>query len=776
MTEHDGRTLPAAVVAMVACAVVAGTDRWVIAACVLGLFASAGGVAAFVSRGRTRVRAGCQMLATACLLACVITGIGTVRAELALPADVTTAMASGEHVLVRGVVVSDPQSRGPDAWSGAERYSIRLMVDRACAEPCAMLGEARALVDVVTSEEVPPIGAEVLVTGAAGTSRDPRVDLVLWDATAEASGRTDPVLRAFGVARDRTRTQSTGLNPEVRDLTTGMVLGDTRAMAPELTEAMRVTSLTHLTAVSGSHFAIVTLALGAVLRTTVARRWIRAVILGVAMVSLTIFVGPDPSVQRALTMALAIAIGIWWGRPSQALPALGVGVLVLLAIEPNLGASVGLQLSAIAVTAIVVWAPRLRDILSRWLMRSAATAIAVPLAAWLACWPLLIVLNPGLGPYAVPANLVAGLAAFPVTLVGLTGAVLGQLWPGAGETVLEIASWCAWPVVWAARSFSAAPGAWLSWPAGGGGVLLASLVSGLIAWGTMTRRTRVAWRAGAAIAGVVVSLASPVLSAHVQEGVRDAAIVVCDVGQGDMTLVLAGDGHAIVVDTGPPGGAGASCLRRYGVDSIPLLILTHPHADHDGAAGEILESFQVDHVWVSAVTAYPAHADAVSVAVRYGVPVTVARVGDTAAFGVARVEVMGPKERGYTTVHDTELNDASIVVWANSGAAAALLLGDMETQAQEVLAARMRSEIIVDLVKVAHHGSRVQSERLAAAVTSRVAAISAGRNNPYGHPHPDTVALYGLRATHVLATSACGDIVVTSTQKVAAECLPSVAG
>lgn len=776
MTEHDARALPAALVALVTCTVVAGNGRWILAIVVLGVTCVGGFLGVRLAQRSRRVRDTCRIVATASLLACVIAGIGAMRDATALPSEVRFAMVAGEPVTIRGVVVSDPRALGADAWTGAERSVVRVAVDRACREPCTVAHRAHATVDVVTEVAVPPMGAEIVATGAARASGDPRVHVTLWSAELERTGREDGVLSTIGTARERTRSQAQGLDPQVRDLTTGMVLGDTSAMPPDLTEAMRVTSLTHLTAVSGSHFAIVTLALGILLRTTVRRLWLRALILALAMVTLTVFVGPDPSVQRALTMALAVATGVWWGRPSHALPALGVGILVLLAIEPTIGASIGLHLSALAVVAIVVWAPRLRDLLARWLLRSVATALAVPLAAWLACWPLLITLNPGLGPYAVPANLIAGLAAFPVTLIGLTGAVVGQLWPVAGVVTLHIASWCAWPVVWAARSFSAAPGAWVAWPSGVAGSGLACLVSGLIAWGTMTRQVRVAWRAGAAIAGVVVTLASPVLATHAATGVRDAAIVVCDVGQGDMALVMVDDGAAVVIDTGPPGGAGAACLQRYHVDAIPLLILTHPHADHDGAVSEVLNVASVEQVWVSPVTSHPAHAGAARIALSHGVPVSVPHPGQEAEYGAARVVVMAPQAGVERDTAEDALNDASIVVWASSGSASALLLGDMETEAQDALARQLDAGIVVDLVKVAHHGSRIQSTRLAQAITARIAAVSVGEHNSYGHPHPDALALYEARATHVLTTSACGDIVVTSAQKVAARCLPSMAG
>jgi competence protein ComEC len=88
--------------------------------------------------------------------------------------------------------------------------------------------------------------------------------------------------------------------------------------------------------------------------------------------------------------------------------------------------------------------------------------------------------------------------------------------------------------------------------------------------------------------------------------------------------------------------------------------------------------------------------------------------------------------------------------------------------------------VVVDLVKVAHHGSASQSRELARLITARVAAISVGEDNPYGHPAPETLALYAPRALTVLTTARCGDIAlgddVLVKSTVASGCLANMAG
>jgi len=775
VTEHDARTLPAALCALITCAWAAPSGRWGWA---VALWVGVAALSALcVRRWGDIVRA----VSVAAAVTAVIALVGLIRSLVAFAPEVDAAIGAQAAVSVEGTVVGQPRPVSANSFTGEQRVMVRVRLSSACAQPCEHRLTAHGDADLaLASTDIPTVGEGVVATGTAGTSRDARAFMVVWDAQWEPTTRHDALLTWIAGVRERTRSHATGLNTQVRPLVLGMVLGDTRDLPPDLQHAMQVTSLTHLTAVSGSHFAIVTLAVGALIRRLVRWRAVRSIILATVMGLLSVLVGPEPSVLRALTMAVAVAAGIAWGRPSQALPALGTGVLALLAIEPALGASIGLQLSALAVVAIVVWAPHLRRILARWVIPAAATAISVPTAAWLACWPLLVDLSPGLGPYAVPANLIAGVAAFPVTVLGLAGVVLGGVWAGAQVGLLTAASWCAWPVVWAARVFAAAPGAWLAWPHGVTGVVLASAVVALLAWGTMARGAAPAVRVAAAVVAVVVQIGSPMLSAHVAVA-KDAAIVVCDVGQGDMSMILAGNGSAIVIDTGPAGGGGAQCARRYGVHHVALLVLTHPHADHDGGLAELKRVASIDQIWVSPAALDPANDVAASMARQWGITVRVPQAGDRFEAGRAQVVVLaaGNSSRGASpgsTDADADLNDASLAVWARSGPASGLFLADLQTAGQDALAAVIARGVIVDVVKVAHHGSRVQSQRLADLVTARVAAISVGATNPYGHPNLATISMYRTRAGVVMTTARCGDIVITSHQQVAARCQSGVAG
>ena len=541
----------------------------------------------------------------ACVAIVCVTAVASTREHV--PDTVAQAMRAHTAVRLAGVVVADPRSAGRDVWSGAARTAVTIRVTSVCASPCQQHQDADFAAEMVMDEATPHLGDEVVVTGRASNSSDARVQIVLWEPTWTVVSGSQWPLSEVAQFRASARAAAASLPGTVRGLVLGMVIGDTEHLPADLQEDMRTTSLTHLTAVSGSHFAMVVLVCGWILNRVVAVRWVRAAVLAIAMVALAAVVLPQPSVLRALTMAIAIALGWWWGRPARALPALGAGVLLLLLIDSGLGAAIGFQLSVVAVVAIVVWAPHLERRLSRWLASTLARAMSIPLAAWLACWPLLVTLQPGLGPYAVPANLVATLAAFPVTIIGLASAIVSLVWPALGAAGMQLAGVSAWPVVWAARAFSAAPGHWLAWPAGVVGVLLATVTSACVVFASVSRRSRGGMRVATALVAAVTVLCAPALTVRPGPVMDDWVLVVCDVGQGDMMLVRVSAHAAAVIDTGPPGGAGAECLKRYGVSQVPLLVLTHPHADHDGGVRDIAAIADITQVWVSPAAITPGH-------------------------------------------------------------------------------------------------------------------------------------------------------------------------
>ncbi|NTV39973.1 MAG: hypothetical protein HGA51_08490, partial [Demequinaceae bacterium] len=281
MREHDARLIPAALASLVSCAYAGATRFWDVVALGWVAVALAAIVWAWFSVARARggkgaplrrLRDAALVIALACSLTAVVTATAAARWHHDVPAWARSP-TSGQLVAVEGTVVSDAGPAGRDAWTGERRWSVAVEATRACVKPCAGAGKVRMTVDVVgTGVDPPRLGDRVRVEGRASASRDTRRALTLWDASITGVGASQPLLKGVGAVRDAARAAATGLPEEVRGLALGMTIGDTAEIPPGLTAAMRTTGLTHLTAVSGSHFAIVTLALGWLLRRTIRQR------------------------------------------------------------------------------------------------------------------------------------------------------------------------------------------------------------------------------------------------------------------------------------------------------------------------------------------------------------------------------------------------------------------------------------------------------------------------------------------------------------------------
>jgi len=545
-------------------------------------------------------------------------------------------------------------------------------------------------------------------------------------------------------------------------LVPALVTGDDRALSPEVTESFRASGLTHLLAVSGTNL---TLVLGALLMTARAAgirgRALRIVgVLGA--VGFVVLARPDPSVLRAAAMGLVALAGLTAGGRRRGLRSLSVAVLVLVLVDPWLARSAGFALSVIATGAIVVLGPPWRRSLQRWLPGWAAEAVVVPLAAQLACTPLVAVLSGQVSVVAVAANVLVAPAVGPATVFGLAAGVVAVV-SGPAATCLGVLSvGPAWWIVAVGRHAAALPGADVGW--GASPLALAALTGtclglALAAPWVLSRRSASAVCAVVLAVAVLRPLPSP---GWPPEG---WVLVACDVGQGDGLVLAAGAGSAVVVDTGPDPALMRSCLGELGVSSVSAIVITHLHADHvDGLSG-VLDAYPVGEIQVSPGPAPPdAHQRLHELATRADVEVRTVVGGEVAEAGPLRWRVLyPPADVARSTPGDstdgTVINNASLVLLAETAGVRLLLSGDIEPEAQRVLTGS-GVELDVDVLKVAHHGSAEQDPGFLTAADPEVAVVSVGADNDYGHPAVPLLSTLAADGAEIARTDTDGDVAV----------------
>jgi competence protein ComEC len=436
-----------------------------------------------------------------------------------------------------------------------------------------------------------------------------------------------------------------------------------------------------------------------------------------------------------------------------------------LLVDPWLAATPGFALSVVASGALILLAPPLSRGISRWMPSPVALALAVPLAAQLACGPIIALFAEQQSLIGVAANLLAAPAAPVATVIGLLACLAAPVPPLAD--LLAASAWL--PAAWIATTATTTAGlpiAELLLPAGIGSALLVLLVSVSLAVvlirvrGAPDRRNRweaLSRRGAAAVLIVVVSLggaravlAGPLATATAPEG---WAIAACDVGQGDAVLVRS-EGAVALIDTGPDPALLTSCLQSLGVGRIDLLVLSHFDLDHVGGTSAVIG--RVETV-LHGPTGEPADDRLLQDLASGGARVTTAASGDRGVLGGADWQVLWPLRRSPVFA---EGNDASVVMEFDGGAVPrSLFLGDLSAEPQRMLSRSIRLGTY-SVVKVAHHGSADQDPGLYETIDATAAIFSAGAENDYGHPREEALDMLIATGAHILRTDEQGRILL----------------
>ncbi len=654
-----------------------------------------------------------------------------------------------------------PDGAEPDWWANGRLFQVRTR---------GTVHDIRVPV-VVTGHELADAehGQRLRAMARAGPAWSPQsqsMSLHLVSSVEVVSG-PGPVARATNAVRRALREAVASLPPDAAGLLLGLAVGDESLIPPSLEDAMLMTGLTHLTAVSGANTSLVA-GLALLTATSLGLRWRARVIVATAVLTAYVaLVRPQPSVLRAAAMGGVALLALSTGGRRSASAALLVASGVLLLSLPQLALSIGFALSVAATAGLVLVAPHLAEQLGRWprtarVPASLRVALAVAVAAHLATMPLVALMGNGLSLVAIPANLAVAPLVPVATILGLAAAVVAVPLPAAATVIAQVAAPVTGLIAVVARGAAGVPGAVVDVPGGVQPALLVALcVAGVIVQIVRGRPAR-------ASPLVVVPAAMALVVALLARGVADRGwpphgwlVLACDVGQGDaLVLRRPGASDALLVDAGPDPQAAVACLRDAGIRRAVVLI-THYHADHISGLGEVLAGVRVAAILATPVADPEAGAAQVqALAGRARVPIRHLRRGDRAAIAGVDLEVLWP----VAAAADSP-NDASVVTVVSipdpdmpAGGLRVLLTGDIEPPAQAEL---MRGPpVAADVVKVPHHGSRYLADGFAGWCHARIALISVGSPNDYGHPTQEALAAFGTRGVTVGRTDQDGALAV----------------
>ena len=555
---------------------------------------------------------------------------------------------------------------------------------------------------------------------------------------------------------------TTSLSGDARELLPGLILGDTRNQSLALSQDMKNSGLTHLTAVSGGNIAILLLAiiwLCQKFRFTIKKQIVTGLF---TLIIFALLVRTEPSVVRASLMGAISLLGLFTGTRRHGISALVTTICIALLVDPNLAVSWGFCLSVFATAGLLVFTRPFANKISELVPRipeSLSVLIAVALSAQISTAGLIAGFSGQITLWSIPANLLASPVIPFVTILGYLSLVFSNFYtPFAymfGFLAAIFANW----IGFLAHYFASNETSIIHVPKGIIGFLLISFIMALSAFLIfLVTKTKIENKRTLVISIFLILISSLILKSKDVKNwpIRNWQFVMCDVGQGDGLVLKDSNGKVLVVDVGPNGQLMNDCLKKLGVKTIDVLMLTHFHADHVEGLELVKNRHKIQKVYLTWVE------DPV-----YEVERTKQLLNDVLTFHIKSGEVISLGEMKIQCLWPTKIkmnlgsipNNSSLVNLVTIKNASFLLTGDIEPPAQEAIQ-KLWKIPQVDVVKVPHHGSKFQDVNFPKWTRARIALISVGQENSYGHPAKLTLDLYRDSGMQVLSTDEVGSIAI----------------
>ena len=647
-----------------------------------------------------------------------------------------------QNATVTAEVVTDPSKTSTGSYSFIARAVL--------VNNSSIHYKLRVPIRVMTSDQsvtqlLP--GQRFSAQGRIVASKEARVAaLVVIKSDIEI--QTQPSHWASALGAIRLGLRSLSGDGDAGALIPGMVLGDTSKQSSDFKNSMKRSGLTHLVAVSGANFALVSAFVLWMMQFLFARMKFRLTATAISLIAFIALVRPSPSVLRAAAMAAVLLIAQGTKRGRDSLPALGFAMAAVVIVDPWQARDAGFALSVLATAGLLLFAPVLIEKMRTRMPEKLAQALAPPIAAIVFCSPIIVALSGYLAPMSVIANLLAAPFVAPITIVGFIAALFSPIAPLLSTILMWFIRFPAGAIALIADWASSFPV--LTLRTGKIGFLIVASFT-LISW--LLKR----WFKHIIIFTLVVLISITWLQRWPG---GDWQVANCDIGQGDSMVINLGNHRGLVIDVGPNPVAEDRCLKALGINEIPLLILSHFHADHVAGLPGALKNRTVGQVWVS-VNSAPLVESAMAQSALKGVEMIKAVRGMSSKLGPLTIKVLWPTLSATSFAEmpgdGSQINNSSIATLITCDAFSIFAGGDIEPPVQEIL---VKDVGPVDIYKVSHHGSRYQDLAFMAALHPRISIISVGVGNTYGHPAVQTLGALARLGSEVVRTDIDGAIAV----------------
>ena len=641
--------------------------------------------------------------ALAPVLLAAVTGVVTLLIHAAALDENPINALFDSSVEIEGVVSSEPGKTRPRVIGSrltSSKMTFLMRAERVTSSES--LQQIRIPIRVIVDSELPLFpGERIKLTGKLIQSKERRVAALLLAEPASLERLNSPLtLRALERVRAALRDETFKVGGDSASLIPGMVIGDTSLQSSALTELMLKAGLSHLTAVSGANFAIVSAFIFGLVGIFFPNRRIQVTVTILALVLFVLLVRPTPSVLRAGVMALVFLISKLTGRKSAGANSLAVAIAILLLMNPFQAFEAGFILSVLATAGLIFFAPAVAARIPG--PRLLGELISIPTAATLFCAPYLMLLSGSMSTGTILLNiLVAPVVPF-VTILGFVATLTVLPASPVASVLLELADFGTSWILFIASWSESMPSIVTSAPAL---IMLAASIVILKFFGM-----RVATL-------ILLILLVFVANQRFLFPGDEWRIGQCDVGQGDALLVNLGHRSAILFDAGPDPSLLERCLELFQIERLPLVVISHSHADHlQGLSG--IGEREVGEIW--------SNRELASISTR------IVRSGFRSQVGSSKIEILWP-ETGAESFESVSgdgsaENNRSVVALVELDGVRALITGDIEPGAQSEILDGLSK---IDVIKVPHHGSKYQELELFNGAS--VFLVSVGENS-YGHP------------------------------------------